>query len=76
MYDNMLYYITKYDNFVYFIIIYQYYNQNISIGMLLPCLLVAVLSSGITKANGLSVYDQGIVLVLVFCFNFFILLLY
>ena len=27
--------------------------------LLLPCLLAAVIAAGITKANGLSVYDQG-----------------
>ena len=26
--------------------------------MILPCLIVAVISAGITKAHGLSVYDQ------------------
>lgn len=31
------------------------------IGMLLPCLIVAVLSAGITKSSGLSVYDQGMI---------------
>ena len=29
-----------------------------NIHMLLPCLIVAVVAAGITKAHGLSVYDQ------------------
>ncbi len=32
-----------------------------NIHMLLPCLLVSVISAGITKAKGLSVYDQGMI---------------
>lgn len=32
-----------------------------NLGMLLPCLVVAVLSAGITKSSGLSVYDQGMI---------------
>jgi len=30
-----------------------------NIKMLLPCIVVSVVAAGITKANGLSVYDQG-----------------
>jgi hypothetical protein len=29
--------------------------------MLLPCLIAAVISSGITKTYGLSVFDQGMI---------------
>jgi H+/Cl- antiporter ClcA len=32
-----------------------------NLGMLLPCLIVAVVSAGITKSKGLSVYDQGMI---------------
>ena len=32
-----------------------------NLGMLLPCLVVAVISAGITKSSGLSVYDQGMI---------------
>lgn len=32
-----------------------------NLGMMLPCLLAAVISSGIGKAYGLSVYDQGMI---------------
>ena len=32
-----------------------------NLGMLLPCLIVAVVSAGITKSIGLSVYDQGMI---------------
>lgn len=38
-----------------------------NIHMLLPCLLVAVVAAGITKAHGLSVYDQGIYLLCSAC---------
>jgi hypothetical protein len=41
------------------ICMYIYISIYIYIGMLLPCLIAAVLSSGITKTYGLSVFDQG-----------------